>query len=68
MIVIKYIIISSLIFFLIRSITKPFVSSVKDAYLEGKAPPQNVEKKTKKSTKNSRKFMGGEEIEFEEVD
>ena len=68
MVVIKYVIISSLIYLLFRSLTKPFFSSIKNAYIDGKTPPQKTTKNPNKPPKNIRKFTGGEEIEFEEVD
>ncbi|MGB1205104.1 MAG: hypothetical protein ACPG5B_05625 [Chitinophagales bacterium] len=67
MIAIKSLIIFGLLFLLVRSITKSFVSSVKDAYIEGKTPPQNFKTDARKQKTKTRKFNGGEEIEFEEV-
>ena len=71
MVAIKSLIIFGLIFLLLRSITKSFTDSVKNAYIEGRegeTSSRQFKTGSKKQKVPTRKFNGGEEIEFEEVD
>ena len=68
MVAIKSLIIFGLMVLLVRSITKGFTNSVKDAYIEGREGQAPLKTDAQKQKMKTRKFNGGEEIEFEEVD